>query len=155
MTSKADLNKDILKLTRENAELRAEVRIGKRISIGQSISKAITTFFKYGFIALIFFFVERSIADLAGKQTDANILVAAVADFNFIDDLASSYTKVFCVIVSLFGVIGLGYGKIQSSLRKRTVKRLAAQIIELEEQIDPGRSSSNLTPTGDTNPEDR
>ena len=39
-------------------------------------------------------------------------------------------------------------------LRKRKVREMSQTIRNLEEAIDPNRESSNLTETGDTNPED-
>ncbi len=47
------------------------------------------------------------------------------------------------------------YGWKQRDLRKTTVERLQSRIKELELKLDSKRSSSHLTPRGDTREEDK
>jgi hypothetical protein len=81
--------------------------------------------------------------ELAGKETNANVV------WNFLNDFR----------VSVFfgwgaGMAGVLYGLKERHLRKKTVERLAKRVAELESRHDRNRSSSQLTPRGDTNPED-
>ena len=54
----------------------------------------------------------------------------------------------------LVGVAGLIYGKVQAWLRRETIRQFEARVRELETMLDPGRSSSGLTTSGDTPPEE-
>lgn len=81
--------------------------------------------------------------DLAGKITDANIALNVLGSLEF--------------SVTVAWVWGLGasvYAVSQNRLRKRTVSKLTKRIQQLETIIDPSRTSSHLSNTGDTNPED-
>ena len=82
--------------------------------------------------------------ELAGQNTWAKITV------NFLGNI-----KVSQIIAWIFGGGGIIYGKSQNKLRKDTVEFFAGRTQSLEAQIDPNRSSSNLTQRGDTSPEDK
>ena len=43
---------------------------------------------------------------------------------------------------------------IENALRRRKTEKLAGRIAKLESQLDPNRTSSGLTPSGDTHPDD-
>jgi hypothetical protein len=58
------------------------------------------------------------------------------------------------VALSLAGVAGL-WAAPKRLLRHRKVEYLQGRIRELELKIDPRRSTSGLTPKGQTNPRDR
>ncbi len=68
---------------------------------------------------------------------------------------ALKYVSVFCVLVFVFGVSGVLYGRSQRALRLRKTEQLQARITDLETMIDPNRSSSGLQKTGETHPEDK
>jgi hypothetical protein len=94
-------------------------------------------------IGFLGYCARLAVADLAGRVTDANIAM------RFLGDLQAS--------ISLAWVIGAGgaaYGYGQNRLRKRTVTHLGNQNRALELRLDARRSSSELSPTGDTNPGD-
>ena len=55
----------------------------------------------------------------------------------------------------LVGVAGLIYGKVQAWLRRETIREFESRVRELETMLDPGRSSSGLTTSGDTPPEEK
>jgi p-aminobenzoyl-glutamate transporter AbgT len=93
------------------------------------------------FMSLMAFLIVRS---LAGQTTIADIGVNILGNFRI--STAISYVFMFS---------GVLYGASERELRKRTVERLAKRISELELQLDPNRSSSNLTSRGDTRPEDQ
>ncbi len=91
----------------------------------------------YGVIAWLTYL---SIEALAGKDTEALIL----AD-----------VKIGWAVSLTAGFAGYAYARRERRLRKTTVQRLQARIRSLEQQIAPGRSTSNLTDMGNTNPEDK
>ncbi len=80
---------------------------------------------------------------LAGKTTMADVGVRVLGRIEVSEALAC-----------LFGAGGVGYGLAERKLRQSKVKHLHPRIKELESTRDPGRSTSALTQTGDTNPED-
>jgi hypothetical protein len=80
----------------------------------------------------------------AGKTTNANVAMRLIQDLNVSISLAWAV-----------GISGVGYGWRQRKLRKETTERLSERIKRYEEQIDPSRTTSSLTPQGDTNPKDR
>lgn len=94
------------------------------------------------FIAWMFYLsIDVGTKNLGGKATIATISV-----------IADVTVKDVALIVVAFG--GLFYGRQQGSLRRDYIKRLSQQQKELEARIDPSRTSSGLTPEGDTNPKD-
>ncbi|RYH70476.1 MAG: hypothetical protein EON54_01365 [Alcaligenaceae bacterium] len=99
-----------------------------------------------GVIAGLCFFtwcVHLIIDALAGRATNANIVLSLLANVDF-----------SAILLWGAGAGGVGYGYSQNRLRKRTVSHLHRRIQQYERELDPNRSSSNLSSTGDTNPED-
>lgn len=86
---------------------------------------------------------SNTIATISGKTTVADLGVNVVADIRISEAVAYG-----------LGVLGFGYGLKQRKMRKRSVREQSKRITDLETQIDPARSSSELTDTGDTRPED-
>jgi hypothetical protein len=84
-----------------------------------------------------------------------------------IDALAGRTTSVYFdallnLFASLEAKIGItvllgscGWAFVERRLRQSQVRRLSARNTELEQRLDPERSSSNLAPTGKTHPRDR
>lgn len=99
---------------------------------------------RYGFLTVIAFLGYSSIRVLAGKTTLAEIAVRFITNI-----------RVSAGISYAVGGGGVAYGWLQKRLRGNGIKKMAAHIKELEEQIDPGRSSSGLTERGETRPEDK
>lgn len=134
--------------------------------------------FKWFCITTCVFFAYLSISNLAGKSTDANILInfsaSATASANITDEVRGipesmvlidrsqliwgRFTKqdfqtyLFLVFVTI--VILILFFR-EKKLRKSTTKSFSERIEWLEKELDPNRSSSNLTEEGETNPEDR
>ena len=108
-----------------------------------AIIGTIRTVFKLAFWAFVAYQVREIVSVLAGKTTPAditlNILKSGKRDF----------------VAYGVGSLALLWGAFQRRLRRRTVKHLKARLKALERQLDPGRSSSHLTSTGDTRPEDQ
>ncbi len=101
------------------------------------------TLLAVGGTVAVAYLVFRSIDSLAGRSTDSNIMVKFITDFK-----ANKWFST--VFAGLMGVWGFS----ERALKKKAVKRLHGRVKELEEKIDPTRTSSGLTQTGDTRPED-
>lgn len=109
-----------------------------------SSARIIEALIKWGFIFLIAYFVALPITkELAGKNTVINTGIDKLIELDLKD-----------VFLSIFGLSGIVFGARSRSLMKAKTKHLAPRVIEDEREIDPGRSSSYLLPTGDSNMED-
>lgn len=126
------------------AKIELENKARRNAQIISACGGAITTAIKWGAFVLIAYACRDSIATLAGKETLASFSFQGVA--NYIGKEASIAQWVEYVAI---GVL-LIWGILERRLRKDVIQRLHGRIHELEKQIDPGRSSSRLTPRGDT-----
>lgn len=129
---------------KSKAELRAELSAIRKQRRSDTVAAVLVSLIQWAGLVTIAFFAYRSIECLAGQATFADVGIEILADVNVSKALAW-----------VFGASGALYGLRQRSLRKTTVERLQDRVRELETGIDPGRSSSGLTPRGNTNPEDR
>lgn len=100
-------------------------------------------FVKWGVYGIIAWCVKVSIESLAGEATSSNIVLSLITDF-----------KANQFFPYLFGGAAGAYGLAQQREKKKTVFRLHSRVKELETKIDPTRTSSGLTETGDTRTED-
>jgi hypothetical protein len=83
----------------------------------------------------------------AGQSTTANIAVGLVV---------RAYAHLGSAKVAWpITFISVTYAELQRRERQRKTVKLSRRISELELRLDPARSSSELTPTGDTRQEDR
>lgn len=121
------------------AESRAENRLLKRGHWANALAAVLTTAMKYGTLAYGFRQIYLSVAALAGKQTVADLA------FKFLASVGISKWLAYAL-----GAGGLTYGWFQQRARRRIVSRLGPRVKDYEAAIDPGRSSSELTPAGDT-----
>ncbi|MEJ2228086.1 MAG: hypothetical protein P8Y67_07595, partial [Alphaproteobacteria bacterium] len=131
-------------LVQEIAKLRAEIRQLKCVNRSEALVSVLNNGIRWGGLSWLAYCGYLSITALAGKFTSAEFLVNILAKENISVTLAWS-----------IGAIGLIYGYIQRTLRKNTVERLQSRIVKLERHIDDRRSSSKLTPRGDTRREDK
>ncbi len=129
---------------RNKAELEAELRILKKTRFTEGTVQVLLSLIRWGAIIAISRYAYLAIEALSGKSTLADIGI------NFLSDIKISVTLAW-----IAGVGGVFYGISQRKLRKDTVERLQERIQALEAEIDPNRSTSNLTRRGDTRPEDR
>lgn len=129
---------------KSNAELRAENRLLRRSDNAMAVASVFNNLIRFAALCVLAYFVYASVAVLAGKQTDASIGVS------FFGNLTVSQSLAY-----IFGGGGLVYGFRERALRQKTIKRLQGRIQELEAAKDPARTSSKLTPKGDTHPRDR
>ena len=124
------------------AELEAENRYLRRVRTQRDVASVLNSAMCWGTIAFVAYMAEQSVGLLAGKSTDATL--------NFLGDLNVSVTLAWTVAVS-----AIAYGWWQRKLRRDNIQRLEGGKAELEAVIDPRRTSSRLTPRGDTRPEDK
>jgi hypothetical protein len=126
------------------AELRGENRVLRRLRTTDGLAGVTVTLIKWGAVVLVAHELREIVVALAGKITLADIGIKVFGNF--------------AVSEALAWVLGIGsasYGLFQNKLRKDVVQRLQGRIQQLERQRDPRRSSSELTPRGDTRPEDQ
>lgn len=114
--------------------------------VGRSTVGEICSVIKHASWALVVCFgvyeLRGCIEALAGKDTFAKIAIGLLADF-----------KVSIAWMAAASAAGVAVR--ERRLRQKTVERLEGRIHELETDIDPHRTSSHLTKTGQTNPGDR
>jgi|ERR1044072_1759065 hypothetical protein len=104
----------------------------------------ITRGFKWGFFAYLAYQGRLAIAAFAGKATLTGLIVSLGANASVV--IGASWSVSIGIAIWVF---------LERRLRKGTVERLTLRIKELELSIDRRRSSSQLTPRGDTRPEDQ
>jgi hypothetical protein len=114
-----------------------EFQLRERLAKIDGTARVFHSFFKYGALVAVAYFSFLSVETLAGKTTIANVLL----------DLRTSLAYVV-------GAGGLAYGALQRKLRRDTIQREHGRLKEYEQKLDPGRSSSQLLPSGATRPED-
>jgi len=88
--------------------------------------------------------MQQALSDFAGQVTSVTLTAAlsVIADVKL------------AVSLALAGGAAI-WGLIERKLRHRKVEYLQARIRDLETARDPKRSSSGLTPKGQTHPRDR
>ncbi len=130
------------------ADLEIEKEKTRRIvKIIESITSVVRTAIQYGFIYLSVKVIYEIVVAVAGKETNAHIAISFLSKVLINGEINTT--------LNLSGwVIGLSFGYYQLQARRKDVARLTARNTELEKIIDPSRSSSNLTSTGSTRPED-
>lgn len=118
------------------------------ITIIQNLATIINNAIRYGTFLLIAYFLTNSwdsiFDSLAGRETDANILVEVLSNFTITHTLSLTVT---------FGAIFIAIR--ERSLRKKEIERLVELRSLYVKQFDSNRSSSGLTKRGETQPEDR
>lgn len=121
-------------------------KVYERVRKAEIKASVANAFIRYGFSFGIAYWAYRVVDTLAGRTTlaDIGIDVSVIANEN-----------VGQLLAWLTGAGGIIYGLAQRRLRRRTIHRLQGRIRDLETQIDPGRTSSSITTTGQTRPEDR
>jgi hypothetical protein len=126
------------------AQLETENKLLRRSRTSESVTSVLNNLIRWGGAIAIARYGYLSIASLAGESTMADIGVNVLADFRISQALA--------------WVLAGGttmYGLSQKKLRRDTVERLQSRIQAYELEQDPGRTTSRLTPRGETRPEDK
>ena len=102
-----------------------------------------------GAVTIVYFGITRPIEALAGKATWADIAVLVRAQ------LEKGDGKTWALVGSwVLTALAVAYGWFQRKLRRDTVEQLQGRIQALEKSVNPSRTSSTLTPRGDTRAED-
>lgn len=99
---------------------------------------------KWGGIVWVASYARDAITSLAGQTTLADIAVSVLVS-------ASTREKIAYPLV----VLALIWGWCERKLRRDKIKVMSRRIGHLESQLDLGRSSSQLTTTGETREEDK
>jgi hypothetical protein len=113
------------------------------VAVIEEVGKTVRWMLVVGAVVAIFHYLAMIMGDFAGKTTTANIVLNMLGSLSFSSAVSWGGTAV-----------ALGYGATQRHLKMKTVRNLHSHIRELEERLDPARSSSELSPTGHTNPKD-
>ena len=124
--------------TRE-LELRHEFRVRRLEVVARALDKLIPG---ATLVLVVYFGVYRAAHELSGKQTVATLTATLLAD-----------TRPNEIIAYVLALVGWIFGVNAQRLRRNTTARLTRRIQQLERQIDPNRTSSGLTPRGQTPPE--
>lgn len=113
----------------------------------QVFAGAVQQFVSLGCVIAVCGCIYLSVRQLAGRQTTADLVFRVIADLK-----ANRSMSLVLSWVLTGGTAFWAYG--ERRLRKRHVKRVAAESSELQVLIDPKRRSSNLTKRGETASED-
>lgn len=103
-----------------------------------------TQIVKWAGIIGVVYLISTMVSALAGKTTLADIAIQFLTASQ-----AREWTS--------YGITGAAivWAILERRLRKSTVRHLSQRLVVIENRLDPDRSSSNLTETGETRPEDR
>ena len=132
------------KKPRSYEELLAEVRFLRANQKGDAWARVAEVFIKWAGAVGIALCVRYGVGDLAGKTTVSELLLRFVGNL----EISKSFAY-------LFGSGGILLWLRERGIRKKSTERMQSRSVKLEQQLDPGRSSSQLTPRGETNPADR
>lgn len=145
-------------------ELIAEIKFLKSTSAWNSITKIVITLIRYSAFVGIAWFIYLSIDSLAGLTTNTNISIQATGELNTGSGDASNssnqnndslnFFDIALIIAITFGIAGIVFGRRESALRRQVIDKFHSHTKNLELKIDEKRSSSEISTTGDTRPED-
>lgn len=93
-----------------------------------------------GWVAAVYF-LQFTVEPLAGHETLVSLKLALLGDLKF------------AATITLAGAT-TAWAVVERILRQRKTEYFQGRIKELESKVDPGRTSSKLTPKGKTNPMD-
>ena len=122
-----------------------DVRVHRVDTIGKTVGKIVPVVVKYAVLALCVMEIADVLIHWTGEHTRADVNVAMD-----VPGLCASAI----VLAGTFGFLGIVYGRKQAKLRRNTISRLNRRLEKEEAEIDPQRSSSGLTRSGDTPSED-
>lgn len=133
-------------MTMGEAPLTPEAR--ERLAFLEIESRYVTirTGLRVGGVLGVAYFLFRSIEAIAGQATSLSIIISLI--------LNAFFELKFAFAVTLAGGCAV-WAIAERMLRHRKVANLSGRIKELEQSIDPNRTSSGLTKHGKTNPRDK
>lgn len=124
-------------------ELEAENRFLRKRGRAEAVTSVINNVIRWGGLVWVASYAYRAVEALAGQRTVADL------GLRFLTDV-----RVSTLAAWLVGASAVMYGWRQRGLRRSAIERMSSRIQELERQFDHKRSSSRLTPRGDTHPRD-
>jgi negative regulator of sigma E activity len=130
--------------TRAEQELKHQFRM----RLVQVVSVGWEQLIRAAMVACVCLCIYFCIRELAGKQTLADIR------FRMIADLKANRWMAVAVPWGLTAAT-TAWGAGERYLRKRHIRRVSSEASEMQKRLDPGRRSSNLSKTGETNREDQ
>jgi len=137
-------------------ELQHDSRVKQAAIWAKVISDIATGLIKWGSIAFVAWCVSQAVIPFAGKISIADLGFRGELNVPAIDELVELLKS--CVTVGVLGlVVGVGgilFGRRERRLRQNVIADLSPYQQKLESMLDPQRSSSRLTPRGETNPGD-
>src|SRR5688572_5621132 len=119
----------------QEQELRYKYSLRHRVV--DHVGTILNTSTKFGFLALVFYFIRGGLIALSGQTTIANLGLTVASDLTVVDTVEA--------IVMSTAVI---YGLWERKQRHSKTKYFANRLSQLERSIDPRRSSSKLMPSG-------
>ena len=125
-------------------QLERELALRKYVHTSGLIAGTINNIARWTGLVAIAMFAYLCIRSLSGERTNAQIGISILGD-----------VRISEVFAWLLAGSGMAYGRRQRSLRRRAIEHLHPRSKRYEESVDRGRSSSQLTPRGDTRPEDK
>ena len=94
-------------------------------------------------VVAVAYYASRVFIAFAGKKTDALIGIQLITSI-----------KLDRWVAYIVAIMGGTYGLRQRHLRRTSIERTTKRPIELEQRMDPNRTSSGITPRGTTRKED-
>lgn len=128
---------------KSRGELEAEIKFLRSSDQAALLATITRELIRWSGLAFIVYQGQQIVATLAGETTTANIGI------NFVTDIRISEA-----VAWIFGGSGILYGLSRERLRRNTIAKISERNKQLEEIIDPKRTSSHLTERGETRPED-
>jgi len=138
----------------------------RSIAWALTVGKVLPSLFRWGFPALIAFFLREPLIAFAGKVTIANVKVQAdlgpganssLAGKAFEcpqPDLFNGWVIAFLFLMAALAAGAVLYASASRRLRLQVVESFHPVQRQQQLKIDPNRTGSRLTPRGETSPED-
>lgn len=147
-------------MTRSKRISAGDIRLARIAAWERAATRLGRAALKYAGIAVITWRLADAVKEVArawaGQSTTADIRLnlSARAEMEAVASTLESWCWDVGWLALLVMAAGIGYGVRQRRLRRHAIERQSARLIELEQVRHPARSSSGLTRTGETNPED-
>lgn len=143
-------------------QLIAENRFLRKNLRDQSTARVIDGIVKNGSYVACAYFAYLSIDSLSGKSTQADISINASAEATVSrgdspsphsgpDNAVAHITVAGALTVAVLAII---YGRWQARLRRQVIEQFHPYQVQHEGKVDPRRTTSGLTKSGQTRPED-
>jgi hypothetical protein len=147
--SAEEVSSENARLREQNAQLRRFGAYHGTTKVCGEVIRALRT-------VLPWYFIYRAVAAYAGKTSQLTASGALRVESDSLRDaLERALTQnSLCALLALFGVLGVIFGYRQLRLRQNLIAHLSPYQQKYELSIDPKRSSSNISPQGETRPGD-